>query len=574
MWSGKQQQQKTNTIHNYLRPFLQKKNPFNPDTKAKHFDFLSTQDKENLYYQIFIQNTSETSTVSVPRAIIIVCHSFASHVGQMEKIGVRFSSCDFCVAMYDTRGCGRSTGKRGHCKSLQHYLLDLCIVVDKVWDHLINDYKGELTEETVRKLPLFFYGHGIGSVRLLLLDLIVSLMRNTGANNNNGEKWDRQTFYEMIGQERPAKQDEEEEQVFQDLIHHLAKIEPVVSGFIITSPYLKMEFQNWQKKVIGFLAKRFQTYTIDLDVPVVNLTSDPLMQKTLLRDTFRVGDMTARTVTDLEKLTIELLRPEIAKQLTLPLLLVHGANDNVALPHVSKQFFDLVGSSDKTIRILPNLRHALHLETDREDAFKIINDWLNEKLNITGDVANLDEGESRVNKLIDTTTSAVAAASTSRRKIPEQSDFELSDVEPSKLLNTETNVSESVPVPVPHEPETEQQQEVNSNAIENKSNVDEKITQQEVNSNAIEDRSNADEKITKEDKSNVESVKQETEEKQISEKEQPSPEETMENLQAGNVQTIEEEKTRNNVQSPVESTDTTTTPLFNQPSDSNETTTN
>lgn len=439
------------TIQYNLPSFLQKKNPFNPNTQAKHLNFVQAHnDKENLYYQIFPAQES-----GVPKGILIVAHSFASHVGQLENIGVRFSSSNYCVAMYDQRGSGRSGGKRGHCKSLQQYLVDLLTVVKETRRQLVEDLRKMdemLTEESVNKIPIFLYGHGTGSVMLLLFGLQISIMRRSGGEFN------KEAFMTLVGQElsntssnssaKNSKLDEEEEVLNQSLSTLLKEIEPAIAGLIATAPYLRIEFPNWQKKVIGFLAKRFQTYTIDLDVPVDKLTSDLAMQKTLHRDTFRVGDMTAKTVTDLEKLCMRLLKEEVTKQFELPLLMLHGTKDYVADATMSKKLFDQVGSTDKSHFYLANFLHAVHLEVERERMFQLITTWLNERSHANPSATHYDDGESRVNQLVNSRAN-VAASTKSHSPVPtnatkDDADFELEDVEPTtKTDAAATDVTEN-----------------------------------------------------------------------------------------------------------------------------------
>lgn len=478
----------SSTIQYNLPSFLQKKNPFNPNTQAKHLNFAQAYDKENLYYQIF------PATGVVPRGIIVTTHSFASHVGQLENIGVRFSNFDYCVAMFDQRGAGRSGGKRGHCKSLQQYLVDLLTIVKQTRKHLYEDLRSELTEDAVNKIPIFFYGHGTGAVMLLLLGIQISIMRK------NGSKFNRDAFLTLAGQEPTnAKIDEDEELLTQTLTTLFTEIEPAVTGLIITSPYLRIEFPNWQKKVIGFLAKRFQTYTIDLDVSVDKLTSDVAMQKILHRDTFRVGDMTAKTVTDLEKLCHQLMKEDVSKQLEVPLLMLHGTKDYVSDAVMSKKFFDQIGSSDKAHYYLANFLHAVHLEIEREKMFKLINTWLNERSNANPEAVHFDEGESRVSDLVNKKTSE--ASPVPRKVVPtEDAVFELEDIESSNKTDAATGVTEQENQNNDTEPKTEvvqqqllqEQSQVEESAPNVQKSVPEVIIERSVEQEAKQTEENSD----------------------------------------------------------------------------------
>jgi predicted acyl esterase len=111
---GKQNYNNSNNsrYNTNLPSIFQKKSAVNENTRAKHVGFVETIDQEKLYYQIF---TSE-KFAGVPKAIVFLCHGFGEHVGLFEEVGQRLASSDYCVVMYDQRGFGRSTGKRGHMK--------------------------------------------------------------------------------------------------------------------------------------------------------------------------------------------------------------------------------------------------------------------------------------------------------------------------------------------------------------------------------------------------------------------------------------------------------------------------
>jgi len=443
------------TLQYNLPAFLQKKNPLNANTQAKHLQIIPSYDKESLYYQIFLKNNNNelSGAHSTPKAILLVSHSFASHVGQLENIGQRFSNCDFCVSMFDQRGAGRSTGKRGHVKNTLQSIVDMLLVLRQTRKHLIEDLENEMTREGVTQLPVYLYGHGTGSVRQMMLGLIVSVMRDqqqqnaSSSNKSDVVAIERLTLFALMGWEANIKLDEEDEQILSHLNTLLLEFEPVIAGVVSTCPYLKVDFPNWQKKVVGFLAKRFQTYTIELDVAVERLTSDVVMQKVLQRDTFRVGDMTARNVTDLEKMTQQLMNAEIAAQFKLPILILHGAKDYVSDAVSSKKFHELIGSADKTHYYLANFLHAIHLEVDREKAFKLINNWLNDHVHLNPELAKLDEGESRVNELINEKIQEEASTSTVPKKSMndvalDDAAFELDDVEASTARTDENlNIS-------------------------------------------------------------------------------------------------------------------------------------
>jgi alpha-beta hydrolase superfamily lysophospholipase len=58
------------------------------------------------------------------------------------------------------------------------------------------------------------------------------------------------------------------------------------------------------------------------------------------------------------------------------LLLLHGDDDPVTSHHATCEFFERVGSTDKTLRIYPANRHETHNDLDREAVLREVGDWM------------------------------------------------------------------------------------------------------------------------------------------------------------------------------------------------------
>jgi alpha-beta hydrolase superfamily lysophospholipase len=69
---------------------------------------------------------------------------------------------------------------------------------------------------------------------------------------------------------------------------------------------------------------------------------------------------------------------ELAPQLQLPWLIVHGAADEIAPAAGSQVLFDLLASKDKTLLLYPGLRHEVHNErpADRAALLQQLGDWI------------------------------------------------------------------------------------------------------------------------------------------------------------------------------------------------------
>jgi lysophospholipase len=65
-----------------------------------------------------------------------------------------------------------------------------------------------------------------------------------------------------------------------------------------------------------------------------------------------------------------------AADLTLPVLILHGADDKLTNPAGSEEFHARAASPDKSFRPWPGLRHELHNEPEQADVIAAILAWL------------------------------------------------------------------------------------------------------------------------------------------------------------------------------------------------------
>lgn len=92
----------------------------------------------------------------------------------------------------------------------------------------------------------------------------------------------------------------------------------------------------------------------------------------LYNDTARLGtsNVLVKAIEKLEKLFEEITRP---------VLLLHGEDDIITSPQMSKALFERCGSQDKTLKLYPKQRHALLFEGVAEQCFADIVAWLDQR---------------------------------------------------------------------------------------------------------------------------------------------------------------------------------------------------
>jgi alpha-beta hydrolase superfamily lysophospholipase len=68
---------------------------------------------------------------------------------------------------------------------------------------------------------------------------------------------------------------------------------------------------------------------------------------------------------------------EHAPELKLPVIVLQGGDDRIALPENSHRLFNSAGTEDKTYREYPEGYHEPHNDIDHEVVLSEVVDWLN-----------------------------------------------------------------------------------------------------------------------------------------------------------------------------------------------------
>lgn len=80
---------------------------------------------------------------------MLLVHGIGEHTGRYEHVGAAFAAAGIDVLAHDQRGFGRTTGRRGHIDSFDHFLDD----VDEL-----------LTERRTLSVPVILMGHSLGGL--------------------------------------------------------------------------------------------------------------------------------------------------------------------------------------------------------------------------------------------------------------------------------------------------------------------------------------------------------------------------------------------------------------------------
>src|SRR5262249_19159864 len=116
-----------------------------------------------------------------------------------------------------------------------------------------------------------------------------------------------------------------------------------------------------------------------LKLPIPDFSRDPKVVEAMNADPFVAHEVQpTRTVAQMV-LADERLTRDFA-QMTLPLLIIHGAADKVTKPSGSQFFYDQAGSSDKTLKLYEGYVHDLLNDLGKEQPMADIVAWIQARL--------------------------------------------------------------------------------------------------------------------------------------------------------------------------------------------------
>jgi alpha-beta hydrolase superfamily lysophospholipase len=248
--------------------------------------------------------------VGRPRGVVCLVHGLGEHSSRYAHVAEAMVSADFALAALDLRGHGRSEGQRGHTPNLDVLLDDI--------DHL-------LAEAATRYpyAPRFLYGHSMGGNLVL---------------------------------------------------NHVLRRRPSLAGVIATSPWLRLAKEPPAMRIsIARLLNRFvpnlsQSNGLNPD----HISSDPAEVQAYIQDSLNHNQITISlglTVYD-----SGLWALQHAAEFPLPLLLVHGSEDQITSPQATQEFTGQAPSA--TYKSWSGLYHETHNERSKGEVISLLVDWL------------------------------------------------------------------------------------------------------------------------------------------------------------------------------------------------------
>lgn len=252
-----------------------------------------------------------------PKGIIHLLHDLGEHSAHFSHVAEAFSENHYHFVALDLRGHGLSEGKRGHSPS------DV---------HLMNDIQNfiRVSNEKLRitKLPSILYGHGLGA--------------NLAIN-------------------------------------YMLRRQPNITGLIATSPMFKPPFKVNKSKaaILKILANIYPKFKLNNLMKAEHLSRDLAIVQAYKEDVYNHNYLSARLALDI--LQNGNYAFAHAHKCKVPLLLMHGSDDPICPPSLSKEFVKKAGKLAELV-ILKNFYHEIHNDIHKELVIKRMLDWVGKEI--------------------------------------------------------------------------------------------------------------------------------------------------------------------------------------------------
>ena len=251
-----------------------------------------------------------------PRALVIALHGLGGHAGDMTTIGEYLANRGIAVFAPDLRGFGHYSGTKGHVMSFEEYVEDIQNLVMQVKDTYLN----KIT---------FLLGASLGGL---------------------------------------------------NAIRYVVKYPRTLDGLILNCPAVSQTLDiGAGKRIAGsFLSLLNVKRYFETGLDYSDASRNPENVERMENDPLRVNVVTPRFGIEGLKASKEALRS--ASMIVMPVLLQQAGADKLVNPEKSREFYENLGSKDKTWHLYDSLYHQLHEEPEREQVLGDLYAWLDKRL--------------------------------------------------------------------------------------------------------------------------------------------------------------------------------------------------
>lgn len=249
-------------------------------------------------------------------AVVLISHGLGEHSGRYEHVAAAFNAAGLHVFALDHLGHGQSPGKRAFVSRFS----ELTDGVAELRTHIAHEYPS---------MPVYLVGHSLGGL----------IAAST-----------------VLG----AAQD--------------------YAGLLMTGPALGVPTPPpaWQVlllRVFSAVAPGLKALALDANA----ICRDPAVVEDYVADPLvHHENIPARMVVSLFDEGARVMAS--AKDISLPVLLLHGAKDQLTSASASTEFVDMLASSDKQCTIYDGMYHELFNEPEQEAIIKTCCEWITTRL--------------------------------------------------------------------------------------------------------------------------------------------------------------------------------------------------
>ncbi|MCX7980121.1 MAG: lysophospholipase [Bacteroidia bacterium] len=252
--------------------------------------------------------------IASPRGSIVWVHGYAEHSGRYQEVVEFLGQQGWGSLLWDLRGHGRSTGRRGFATDLEEYLYDLTAV----WTH----WREKLPK------PVVLFGHSLGGLIALRY---------------------RQKYDEVWS---PA-------------------------ATMISAPLLqlRLEVPAWKRAMGQVAARLFPTLSLPSGLEPSQLTHDPAEAQAYATDPLVFRTATAGWFAAVQRAQAEAWK-DLPKLTTGRYLFLLPEADPVCDTPTAQRFYAHLPASQRALRLYPEAYHELLHETFRTKVFQDIAEYL------------------------------------------------------------------------------------------------------------------------------------------------------------------------------------------------------
>jgi alpha-beta hydrolase superfamily lysophospholipase len=247
-----------------------------------------------------------------PRYTFALVHGICEHAGRYDGVARALAARGCSVHAFDRRGHGRSEGVRRDAPSFDHLVDDLERFVRLV-----------LGLEPARSLVLLAHSFGALEAAALLAE------------------------------------------------RKLPVAAAVLSGAPLVPPN---DLSGGLARLARPLARLLPRARVPAELDVRSLSRDPEVLRRYREDPL-VGHSLSARMAGIVLDAIDRARL-FAPEIELPVLMVHGADDDIAPSQGARRFFDALASEERELRIYPGLRHEVLFEPEGDEVLREIGAFL------------------------------------------------------------------------------------------------------------------------------------------------------------------------------------------------------